>query len=308
MFLLSIVSLLVGKGTNLGATLIHGSIAIAALVAAQGYRESYIDGGHAQLLCSRVVEPTDGEERRMFLNMEYTEEGCPSIDVLLLLVVIETVTALAHLWYAVSRTYAVHMGIERSDARDAVQSDSDDDNGGDDGGQRGGGGDKAYINSVRWILEFPVTAPGVMVVTLVYAGQRNADVLLLTTLALIGMSLMGSAVERPPPHGSAGRAVWRLAHRVATWAAPAFVFIGYLATLANAWARVRDASAAGTIPDLPDFVPAIIKAEIAALCLFPLISLARRVLSRRATEAAWILASFLSKVPLALVILFAQRK
>jgi len=303
MYLLSIVSLLVGTGTNLGAVVIHGSIAIAALVAARGYRESYIDGGHAQLLCNRVVEPIDGEERRMFLNMEYTEEGCPSVDVLLLLVVIEAVTALAHAWYAVSRTYAVHMGIERSDARDAVQSDSD-----DNGIDGRGGGDKAYINSVRWILEFPITAPGVMVVTLVYAGQRNADVLLLTTLALIGMSLMGSAVERPPPRESAGRAVWGLTHRVATWAAPAFVFIGYLATLFNAWARVRAASDAGTIPELPDFVPAIIKAEIAALCLFPLISLARRVLSHRATEAAWILASFLSKVPLALVILFAQRK
>lgn len=287
MCLLGLVSLLVGKGSNLGAATIHGSIAIAALVAARGYREHYIDGGYAQLLCSRVVEPVDGEERRMFLNMEYTEEGCPSIDVLALLVVIETVTALAHVWYAVSREYAIHMGVERREA---------------------GAEDKTYINNVRWMLEFPITAPGIMAVALIYAGQRNADVLIMTTLSLIGMTLMGSAVERPVPQTAAERATWGFIHRVATWTAPAFIFVGYLIVMANAWKRVQTASDDGTIPDLPSFVPPIIKAEIAALCLFPLISLGRKVISHRATEASWILASYLSKVPLALVILFAQRK
>ncbi len=303
MYLTSFVSVLVGRGSNAWAATVHGAIAIMALVVATGHRDDYIDGGHAQLLCSRVVEPAGEEERRMFLAMEYTEEGCPSLDILMLLFVIEAVTAIAHVWFAVSRNYAVHMGTERADAL----VDSDDDVGG--GGASTLPGDQVpFLNDARWMLEFPITAPGVMVVTLVYAGQRDADVLALAALALAGMALMGNAIERPPPRTQGGRSIWKLRHRVATWAAAACVFVGFLVTILNSWARITTASDAGTIPDLPSFVPYIVKAEIAALCLFPAISISRSFLSRRATEAAWVFASFASKVPLALVILFAQRK
>jgi hypothetical protein len=130
----------------------------------------------------------------------------------------------------------------------------------------------------------------------------------MTALSVFGMALMGSAVDRPAPTSSAERAAWPFLQRAATWAAPSAVFAGYLLSLANAWARVQDAVDTGAVARIPDFVSAIVVLEFVALSLFPLISLLSVFMSDRTREAAWITASLVSKVPLALIILFAQRK
>lgn len=271
-----VTSLLRPRQTNGFAAVVHGCIAVACLVAFS-HRDDYIDDGNIQLLCSRIVQTPADENRRMFLNMELTEEGCPAPNVFQLLFAVEAVTALSHAYLAVSAAYKSYVNETEGGAK--------------------------YLNLPRWGFEYPVTAPILMVIVLAYAGERQYSVLVSQALATSAMTMLGLHVT-----GQREKGVNGTIYRVTAWVAAVLVFIGFLVVFSGSWRRVTSAEADGTIGPMPGFVPWIIRGELALLIGFGIAPFAKLCASRTAMETIWLFLSLTSKVLLALILLVAQRK